>query len=153
MKPYAQEAENLRLLFDAGLASVDDVVAWADRTILILPDYDEDLTEISLGAKLPEYEMTKRLRRLSTGADRFEAIRNLAGRMHQVLLSDKLWAEEFAGTLTRLYYENDSEFPEDLAYIWDEDVRISKIESGYGWLYDNLIAATAPFDTGDSEKA
>ena len=33
MKPYAQEAENLRLLFIAGIASVDDVVAWADQKI------------------------------------------------------------------------------------------------------------------------
>ncbi|MCK7500722.1 MAG: hypothetical protein MZW92_68805 [Comamonadaceae bacterium] len=53
MKPYAQEAENLRLLFIAGIASIDDVVAWADRTILTLPEYDDDLVEISLGATVP----------------------------------------------------------------------------------------------------
>ena len=57
MKPYAQEAENLRLLLLAGIASVDDVVAWADRTILTLPEYDDDLAEISLGARFPMDEM------------------------------------------------------------------------------------------------
>jgi hypothetical protein len=152
MKPYAQEAENLRLLLLAGIVSVDDVVAWADRTISTLPEYDDDLTEISLGAKLPEDEMGKRLLRISTGADHLEAIRNLAGQMHRVLLSDKSRAEEFARWLEWLYYENGRKFPDDLAYVWDEDGRISKVESAYGWLYDNLITATAPFDPGDSEE-
>lgn len=152
MKPYAQEAENLRLLFIVGIASIDDVVAWADRTISTLPEYDEGLTEISLGANLPKDEMDRRLRRLSTGADRIEAIWNLAGRMHRMLLSNESLAKEFARTLARLYCEYGREFPDDLADTWDEDVRFSKVESGNGWLYDNLIAATAPFDTGDSEE-
>jgi hypothetical protein len=140
MKPYAQEAENLRLLFIVGIASIDDVVAWADRTILTLPEYDDDLVEISLGATVPRDEMNSRLRRVSEGADTIEAIRNLAGRMHQVLSSDRSWAKKFAGTLERLYYENDRRLPGDLAYSWDWDYR------SFSKMCDNLITATAPFD-------
>ncbi|HSA96609.1 MAG TPA: hypothetical protein VLJ16_11185, partial [Acidobacteriota bacterium] len=105
MKPYAQEAENLRLLFDAGIVSVDAVVAWADRTILTFPDYDEDLVNVSLGAKVPMIEMDSRLRRVSWGADIFEAIRNLAGRIHSTLLSDRLRARDFARVLESIWVE------------------------------------------------
>jgi hypothetical protein len=55
VKPYAQEAENLRLLFISGLVSADEAVARADRTLLALPIYDDDLATISLGAPLSIY--------------------------------------------------------------------------------------------------
>src|SRR5512140_217410 len=134
MKPYAQEAENLRLLFIAGIASVDEVVDWADRTISTLPEYDDDLVEISLGAKVARDEMDGSLRRVSEGADTIEAIRRLAGRMHRMLLSHPSLAEEFYKVLDWLW-ENYN-FPEDIGYAWDPDIRFSKVESGYGWLYD-----------------
>ena len=150
MKPYAQEAENLRLLLLAGIVSVDDVVAWADRTISTLPEYDDDLTEISLGAKVPMAEMESRLNRASEGADHSEAIRNLAGRMHRILLSDRSRAKDFAWVLERLYGENPIEIP------WDLDFMACIFEPFSGNPFDRwprkdsinyLIAETAPFDT------
>ena len=112
MKPYAQEAENLRLLFIAAIASAEDVVAWADRTILTLPEYDNDLTEVSLGAKVPMAEMNSRLHRVSVGADHFQAIRNLAGRMHRRLQSDRARARDFARVLESLWVDCGYEVPE-----------------------------------------
>lgn len=152
MKPYAQEAENLRLLLLAGIVSVDDVVAWADRAISTLPEYDDDLTEISLGANLSRDEMDRRLQGVSEGADTIEAIRRLAGRMHRMLLSDGSLAKEFAGVLELFWIKGVCELPEGLVYAWDTDFVFAKVESGLGILYDNLITATAPFDTGDSEE-
>lgn len=78
MKLYAQEAENLRLLLEAGIVSIDDVVAWADRTISTLLEYDDDPVGISLGAKVQIGEMYASLGRAGWGADTLEAVRNLA---------------------------------------------------------------------------
>jgi hypothetical protein len=156
MKPYAQEAEDLRLLFIAGIASVDEVVAWADRTILTLPEYDDDLAEISLGAKAPMAEMDSKLRRASWGADTFEAIRNLAGRMHRILLSDRSRARGFARLLEFMWVDSDFRVPEDLAFLVGIDDTFYLAESGtWGSLkevIDGLISATAPFDGGDGEE-
>lgn len=150
MKPYAQEAENLRLLFIAGIASVEDVVAWADQTISTLPEYDDDLTEISLGAKVPRDEMDARLRKASEGADHSEAIRNLAGRMHRILLSDRSRARDFARVLESLWIDSDYKVPEELAFMAGIDDTFSLAEVGaYGTLkdaIDDLMAETAQFD-------
>lgn len=150
MKPYAQEAENLRLLFDAGIASVDDVIAWADRTVLTLPEYDDDLVEISLGAKVPMAEMDSRLRRVGAGADHYEAIRNLAGRMHRSLMSDRSLAQNFARVLEHIWVECGYKVPKDLSFMAGIDDAFSLAESGtYGSLddaIDRLMAETAPFD-------
>ena len=154
MKPYAQEAENLRLLFIAGIASVKDVVAWADQTISTLPEYDDDLTEISLGAKVQIGEMYARLGRASWGADTLEAVRNLAGRMHQVLLTDRSRAKDFIRELVRIWAdwldwnENVSHAPEpkDLAFIGELEAQSgSRIPSKRA--INLLMAGTAPFDT------
>ena len=156
MKPYAQEAENLRLLFDAGIASVEDVVAWADRTILTLPEYDEDLTEVSLGAKVPMAEMDSRLHRAGIGADPFVAIRNLAGRIHRTLLLDRSRARDFARMLEGLWVDSGFKVPEDLAFMAGIDDAFYLAESGtWGSLnevIDSLIAATAQFDIGDGKE-
>ena len=155
MKSYAQEAENLRLLFIAGIASIDDVVAWADRTISTLPEYDDDLTEISLGATVPMAEMEARLHRVSVDADTFEAIRNLAGRMHRTLVSDRSRARDFARLLNGLLAESDYRVPEDLRFMYRVDDAFYLAESGqWGTLkevIDELIVDTAPFDDGSGE--
>ena len=147
MKPYAQEAEDLRLLFIAGIVSIDDVVAWADRAILTLPEYDDDLAAISLGPKVSMAEMDQRLRRASEGADKIAAVRRLLGRMHQFLLSNELRAGEFAKVLDGLWSEELPDLPEDLAFIqWIYD-RFLDPESFRGEPIDIFIEEVAPFDT------
>ena len=146
MKPYAQEAENLRLLFIAGIASVDDVVAWADQKILTLPEYDDDLAGISLGAEVSMAEMDLRLRKASVAADQLGAIRDLLGRMHQVLLSNELRASEFARVLDSLWGEIPY-LPEDLAFLpWIYDCFLDP-EFIRGEPIDFFIEKVAPFDT------
>jgi len=151
MKPYAQEAENLRLLFLAGIVSVDDVVAWADRTILAFPKYDDDLTEVSLGAKIPMAEMDSRLKRVSEGADHFEAIRNLLGQMHRTLLSDRSQSHGFARLLEHIWVERQYEIPADLGFMGGiDDIFYMAVTGIFGTLeqaIDNLISETARFDT------
>ena len=149
MKPYAQEAENLRLLFVAGIASADDVVAWADRTISTLPEYDDDLVDISLGATVPRDEMNSRLCRVSWGADQFVAIRNLAGRMHRTLLSDRSRAGHFARLLDLFWVDSNFKVPEDLAFMARIGDAYALAEQGtWGSLnevIDELIVVTARF--------
>lgn len=150
MKPYAQEAENLRLLFIAGIASADDVVAWADRTISTLPEYDDDLVEISLRAKVPWDEMDGRLRLVSEGADHLEAVRNLLGRMHCTLLSDRSRAGAFARTMWSVSGEFAIELPRELGFMDRFEEPVDTANSGWASFADDLIALTAPFDTATS---
>jgi|GEM_PF-1267140 len=149
-KPYAQEAENLRLLFDAGIASVEDVVAWADQAILASPEYDDDLTEVSLAAKAPRDETDRRLGRLGEGADKAEAIRNLAGRIHRELLTDTSRAGDFARVMERFWFEEWPRLPSEFSFMAGLDDEFSLAESGtYGSMkksIEDLISATAPFD-------
>jgi hypothetical protein len=149
MKPYAQEAENLRLLFEAGIVSIDDVVAWADRTISTLPEYDDDLVEISLGANLPMDEMDGRLRAVSEGADHIEAVRNLLGRMHRTLLSDRSRSRDFAQTVWNVYGEFMSELPREFGFMNLFEVIDTENNCSTSFA-DDLIAETAPFDTATS---
>ena len=146
MKPYAQEAENLRLLFIAGIASVDDVVAWVDRTISTLPEYDDDLVKISLGAKVPWDELDGRLRLVSEGADHVEAVRNLLGRMHHTLLSDRSRSRDFARTVWNVYGEFMFELPREFGFMNLFEV-IDTENNCCTSFADDLIAETAPFDT------
>jgi hypothetical protein len=152
MKPYAQEAENLRLLFIAGIASVDDVVAWADRTISTLPEYDDALTQISLGAKVPMAEMESRLNRVSEGSDFFEAIRHLLGRMHRTLMSDRSRARDFARVVDHLWIHIFDSHPDDLIFMQGIEDAFSLAETGiWGTIeeaIDRLISSTARFDHG-----
>jgi len=144
MKPYAQEAENLRLLLLAGIVSVGEVVAWADRTILTLPEYDDDLVEISLGANRPMDEMAGRLRALSEGADNIEAVRNLLGRMHKVLLTDRSRAGDFSETMWQVFWEFQHVLPLPREFDFMNWAEVRDEAETY---IDELIAETAPFDT------
>ena len=150
MRPYAQEAEDLRLLFIAGIATGDDVVAWASRTILAFPEYDDDLTEISLGADLPRDEMVRRFRRVSEGADLLEAVRNLLGRVHRTLLSDRSRAEDLVRAMWDVDGEVGLELPRELEFL--DGFRYTPAPSNPTWgsFVDEVIALTAPFDTGTS---
>jgi hypothetical protein len=146
MKPYAQEAENLRLLLKADIVSIGEVVAWADQKILTLPEYDDDLAEISLGAEVSMAEMDLRLRRASAGADTILAVRRLLGRMHQVLLSNELRAGEFARVLDSLWREIPYD-PDDFGFMtWIYDCFLDP-ESVRGEPIDIFIEEVAPFDT------
>ena len=145
MKFYAQEAENLRLLLEAGIVSIDEVVGWADRTISTLPEYDDDLVEISLGANLPMDGMDGRLRAVSGGADHIEAVRNLLGRMHRTLLSDRSRSRDFAQMVWNVYGEFMSELPREFGFMNLFEVIDTENNCSTSFA-DDLIAETAPFD-------
>jgi hypothetical protein len=172
MKPYAQEAENLKLLLGAGIVTIGDVVAWADRTILAIPEYDDDLAEISLGANVQIGEMHTMLSRVvhdadflskfgyfgvanGQGASTLEAVRNLAGWMHRVLLTDRSRAGAFILELVTIWANwldwNENvpdvpEWPKDLAFIGKLSAH-SGSRSPSKRAFNVLMAGTAPFDT------
>ena len=161
MKPYAQEAENLRLLLEANIVSIDEVVAWADQTIITLSEYDDELTEISLGAKVQIGEMLIRLSRVSYGADTLEAVRNLAGRMHRVLLTDRSRASDFIRELNQIWADwlDCNDFADDPESGWPQDFAfMGKLYAETEGLRDPelavdiLMAGAAPFDTATSRS-
>jgi hypothetical protein len=152
MKPYAQDAENIRLTLVAGIASVDDVVRWADTTLATLDGYDDDLANVSLASSAPPQEIDSMLRQLGQGADRDDAMRHLAGQMHRILLKNRSRARDFTRVLEQLWIENGYKVADDLSFIAGIDDDFCLAEEGtYGTVdgvTDDLIAQTERFDKG-----
>ena len=51
MRPYGEEALEMKLRLLAGLVDVPEVVAWADEVFARSPEYDDDLANICLASK------------------------------------------------------------------------------------------------------
>jgi hypothetical protein len=121
MKAYRQNAENMRLALIAGLVSVPEIVQWADKTLSAQAEYDDDLADLSLAIHSLPQDVEAILRRLAAGADLYEGIRSLAGRMHRALLKDRARARDFTRILEQLWIETRYIVPEDLRFITGVD--------------------------------
>ena len=140
MKTYAQQAETRRIELIAGLISVRDVIAWADQIIASHPEYDDDIANLSLAGNKTPQDIESDLHRLAAGAEPFEAIRVVMGRMHDVLLADASRARDFTRVLEHLWVQNDFEVPEDMQFIVGIDDEFSLAEQG---IYGTVAEATA----------
>jgi hypothetical protein len=150
MKQYIQEAENLRLTLIAGIVNMQDIVQWADSTLIELDHYNDDLANISLASKSLPQEVDSILKQLGQGADKHEAIRNLLGLMHGILRKDRTRASDFIGVLDRLWIESDCNVPKDLGFMTVIDDEFYLAEQGIcptvDQVIDNLIVDIAEFD-------
>jgi len=140
MKPYAQEAEKMRLSFLAEIASPADVAHWADQTLVKLKDYDDDLVALSLCSHGLPQEIYSKLIELKQGAEPFEAVRYVAGKMADILSKDKSKLDVFIKTLNQIWEENDYQVPKDLSFINAIEDEFFLIRSG---TYGNLEEAVA----------
>jgi hypothetical protein len=152
MKSYAQHAENIRLTLVAGIASVDEVVRWADTVLATLDGYDDDLANLSLASSALPQEIDSMLRHLGQGANRDDALRHLAGQMHSILLRDRTRARDFTRILEQLWVESGYKVADDLRFVAGIDDDFCLAEEGtYGTVdgvIDDLISQTEQFDRG-----
>jgi hypothetical protein len=157
MKAYRQNAENMRLALIAGLVSVPEIVQWADKTLSAQAEYDDDLADLSLAIHSLPQDVEAILRRLAAGADLYEGIRSLAGRMHRALLKDRARARDFTRILEQLWIETRYIVPEDLRFITGVDDEFALAEQGvYGTVegaIDDLIRETERYDRGSEQEA
>ena len=71
------EAETLRVAIAAGLATVADAVAWADRVIVAEPRPDPALLDISLAGRGSAAAMISLLRDVPGEVDRVKVVRGV----------------------------------------------------------------------------
>ena len=149
MKPYAQQAEELRLALWADLVSAKDVTTWAEVTLLSLKDFDNELADLSMSTKKPRSILQSTLLKLGEGADSFQALRNLLGRMHEELLKNHSGMKKYAQVLEDLWIGNKYKLPKDLSFIAHVSDRLALAESGqYSSIeevIDKFIQDTEPF--------
>lgn len=136
--------------YRAGIVTEEDVVRWADGIVAGQAGYFDDIVSISLSAGKSPQEIDSMLLHASTGADLNEAIRQVLGRMHRVMLEDRGRARGFARILEQFSIERVYRLPEDLHFIFGLDDEFCLAESGdYGTVEgvtDAFIAETEKYD-------
>jgi len=74
MKTYAQQAELYRILLQAEVLSVGDVIQWADSLIASEDTPDDELVDLSLSGVCKQQEIEVQLLNMATGCNKFAAM-------------------------------------------------------------------------------
>jgi hypothetical protein len=134
MKPYAQEAEVLRLLLNYGFISGNDIITWTDQTIMSETEIDQNLIEVSTMPPDKTSDISSKLSEIAVGADSFEALRTAFGRMYDTatkMNDDEL--ERLAVGLSQIPHHHNYNLPDDLNFLNATDDMFSMAKSGlYG---------------------
>lgn len=130
--PYADEAIEMRLGFQAGVIDSAEIIAWADSRILEY-DYDDDLASVSLASKVPASEMVSLLSRVSHAGDEWPAMRRVLARMYDAIVEDRSLAHGLTTFLERFWVRHNYEVPEDMSFIIAvEDEFLLAMDGVYG---------------------
>lgn len=119
MKPYAQEAEVLRLLLLTDRVDVRGVIKWADQIIGQTKETDHDLIDLSLISLDNPYNVVLKISDLANGANKPDAIRTVLGCFYDLAVI-KQFAELFQmiSVLERMVFDYNGAPPPDLAFLW-----------------------------------
>jgi hypothetical protein len=117
MKTYRQEAEVQRILLQAEVASVPDVIKWADDLIAAMDAPDDALIDLSLSGERNQKEIERQLWDLATGCDRVAAVRTAIPKLIEALDADRSHTSTIAFALHDLAIQCSWEFPDDLTFI------------------------------------
>jgi hypothetical protein len=118
MKPYSEEALELKLSFEAGVADVAEIIQWADRTLLACDNYDDDLAELCMAKDKPKKHLISLLGKLAGPQyEEWAAMRRTMARMHRTLGQDSSRAREFAQFLELFWVRHDYQVPEDMSFM------------------------------------
>lgn len=140
MLSLVQQAEVRRQELSLGLISVSEVVQWADAMLAEMVEYDDDLVNVSLAGDFCPQDVVGLLRRLTVGADEFEAMRSVLGTLHGFLLKDDSQARAFTNALEGFWIDHGFELPEDLRFIAGLDDDFGLAEDGIYGTRDETLA-------------
>jgi hypothetical protein len=118
MKPYSEEALEMKLSFEAGVANVAEVIQWADRTFLGCDNYDDDLAELCMAKDKPQSQLISLLGKLAGPQhEEWAAMRRTMARMHRALSQDLSRARALAKFLEDFWVRHDYQVPEDMSFM------------------------------------
>ena len=122
MSEIVQDAQRMSLLFQYGAVTADEVISWADSWIQRMDSPAEALLHLSTTPPDKTGDTLSCLRRLSTGADFWNALRSALPRLRDYVASHRERAEEIANHLflTVCNFEL-GEVPDDLHFAFRFD--------------------------------
>lgn len=138
MRPYTQEALELKTAFEAGLCDRKEIVQWADR-ILMEYDYDDDLVNVSISSSVSDKEFYSLLNRIAVCGDEIKAMRFTLRRMYHALHANPHRGRQFTRFLESFRISQNYDLPEDLSFIDRVDDEFELAERG---LYGTVEEAT-----------
>ena len=146
-----------------GCDTVPDVIAWADSKIAAVDEPEYAFIELSLLEPDDVPGALSLLSSLSQGADRFAAIREVLGRVYELLCHDRSLARSFARRVYELVLEFERgpiSLPGDLSFLYGVDDAFDRDAGGTDGDADDLEYATRvllnrlrPFASLDNEVA
>lgn len=128
MKPYTQQAEFFRLALEAQLVEPAEVIAWAVAQLAAMDEYDDDLANLALISPVTTRNALNALMPLANGADRWEALREIMGKLYDELRVNHERGEEIARFVVRQRLEDPNHMPQDMygIYIIDEEFELAR---------------------------
>jgi hypothetical protein len=129
----AHDAARWIILLETRLASLSEVVAWADGRIVAAGKPHPLLIEISTSRENDFHDVIGHLRNLSQAIDELEALRYALPTIRLSIERGTLRAERAAGITYRYLNRRYSELPGDLQALFSADDEFSlAIEESYG---------------------
>jgi hypothetical protein len=160
MRPYSQEAHELKLGLEAGVVERDEIVDWADR-ILCEYDYDDDVANLAMGRKAADKELMILLGAVIDRRDEVAAMRRVMGRMSVILRQHPERAHEFTRFLENFWIQQGYDVPDDMSFLWGIEDEFALAQQGvYGTVEEvteSLLTNLARYETntehGEGGKA
>ena len=132
MRPYSQQAHQLKLGLEAGVVEREEIISWADR-ILMDYDYDDDVANVALAVNAPLKQLASLLGQVIDQSDELVAIRCIMGRMYEILREHPERAHEFSRFLEHFWIQQGYDVPEDISFIAGIEDEFQLAEQGvYG---------------------
>ena len=138
MRPYSQQAFELKMGIEAGVVTSSEVISWADET-LSKHDYDDDLANISMASEASPKDLIILIGQVVDQRDEIQAMRNVMGRIYKVLKQQPERAHSFTRFLERFWIEQDYDVPKDMDFICGVDDEFALAQQG---IYGNVKKAT-----------
>lgn len=129
MPPYAQDAKRLSLLFDYGVATVRDVIEWADSRIMALGSPPDALMQLAVTRSTDTAAFISHLHILSAEAEFWPAFRAALARLHEHVVAHPGDAGRIANAIyhTVLMFRD---VPREFSFVYRFDDAFSLAREG-----------------------
>lgn len=139
MRPYSEKALEMKLMLQAGLTDVKEIIDWAD-SILADVEYDDDLANVCLAESTSAKNMLPLLNRLIDEEEEWPAVRKVMIRMYEVLSRNPERSKSFVRFLEQFWVRHNYSVPDDIEFIAGIDDEFSLAEQG---VYGTIESAKA----------
>jgi hypothetical protein len=130
MQSIAKEAQRISLLFDYGVLTGNEVIAWADSVIVELDSPPDSLIELSTVAPERTGDIISHLHRLSTGSDFWVAVKSAIPQIRDFIAAHPNRAEDIANHFYRTACSRMADIPKELNFFFRFDDAFSLANQG-----------------------